>query len=332
MRHGCLIVALGSPAEPTPREIRRFLKPFLSDRRVVDFHPAIWWPVLHGIVLPFRPSRIAEQYESVWLPEGSPLTVHTIAQREHLANELPDVDVRYAMTYTSPSIPEALAEMDVDHLTILPLFPQYAPSTVAAVVDQVMDVYRNATAMPNLTIVSSWEEAPLYIEWQAEQLRTALAESPVDRVVFSYHGVPERPRHAPREYVAQCEATSRAIMARVGDVPFENTYQSKFGPGEWLSPATIDRMAEYPADGVQRIAMMTPGFFADCIETLEELDILNQQTFLEAGGESYVRVAPPNSDPITGPMLAEVYRMFAPSGAPADAPTGAPADSSVTHQ
>lgn len=317
MRHGCLIVALGSPAEPTPREIRRFLKPFLSDRRVVDFHPAIWWPVLHGIVLPFRPGRIAEQYEHVWLPDGSPLTVHTIAQRDHLARELPDVEVRYAMTYTSPSIPEALTEMDVDHLTILPLFPQYAPSTVAAVVDQVMDYYQDATAMPNLTIVSSWETAPLFIDWYAQQLRETLASNEVDRVVFSYHGVPERTPHAPDAYRAQCEATSAAIMELVdAEIPFENTYQSKFGPGEWLSPATINRMAQYPADGVRRIALCTPGFFADCIETSEELDVLNRNAFLAAGGETYVRVAPPNSDPEAGAILAEVYRTHVPQPAP----------------
>lgn len=313
MRHGCLIVALGSPAEPTPKEIRRFLKPFLSDRRVVDFHPIIWWPVLHGIVLPFRPGRIAEQYESVFLPEGSPLTVHTIAQRDHLATELPDVDVRYAMTYTSPSIPEQLEAMaDLDHLTILPLFPQYAPSTVAAVVDQVMAYYQNATAMPHLTIVSSWETAPTFVDWYAQQLRETLAETPVDRVVFSYHGVPERAPHAPREYVAQCEATTNAIIESAGvAVPFENTYQSKFGPGEWLSPATIDRMAEIPADGGTRVALVTPGFFADCIETAEELDVLNQEAFTAAGGQTYVRVAPPNSDPIAGAMLADVYRAHA---------------------
>ena len=311
MRRGCLIVALGSPAEPTPREIRRFLKPFLSDRRVVDFHPAIWWPVLHGIVLPLRPGRIAGQYENVWLPEGYPLTVHTIAQRDHLAAELLDVDVRYAMTYTSPSIRQVLTEMDVDHLTILPLFPQFAPSTVAAVIDQVTAYYRDANRMPHLTIVSSWETSPLFIDWHAQRLRETLAENEVDRIVFSYHGVPQRAPHAPREYLAQCEATTNAIMTLVGDIPFENTYQSKFGPGEWLTPATIKRMEQFPSDGVRRIAVCTPGFFADCIETSEELDVLNQRAFLDAGGKKYVRVAPPNSAPIVGAILAEVYRAHA---------------------
>ena len=319
MRHGCLIIALGSPAEPTPREIRRFLRPFLSDRRVVDFHPALWAPILHGIVLPFRPGRIAEQYENVWLPEGSPLTVHTMAQREHLANELPGVDVRYAMTYTSPTIAEVLSQMDVDHLTILPLFPQYAPSTVAAVADQVMAFYQGSTTMPHLTLVSSWERSPTYINWHAEQLRHTLATANVDRIVFSFHGVPKRARHAPQAYVAQCEATTHAIMARLGDAPFEITYQSKFGPGEWLSPATIDRMRALPADDVRNIAVCTPGFVADCIETSEELDVLNRNAFEAAGGETYVRVAPPNSEPIAGSMLAEVYRTHASSAAAATA-------------
>ena len=313
MRRGCLIVALGSPAEPTAKEIRRFLKPFLSDRRVVDFHPALWKPILHGMVLPFRPGKVAEPYQNVWLPDGSPLTVHTKAQREHLAAALPEVDVRYAMTYTSPSIAEQLEAMaELDHLTILPLFPQYAVSTVAPIVDQVAAYYQRATAMPNLTIISSWETSPAFIDWHAQQVRETLSATEVDRLVFSYHGVPKRAVHAPDAYAAQCVATTNAIMERAGvDVPFEVTFQSKFGPGEWLSPATITRMAELPADGVRRVALATPGFFADCIETSDELDVLNQDAFRAAGGETYVRVAPPNSDPITGPMLAEVYRTHA---------------------
>lgn len=279
---------------------------------MVDFHPALWRPILHGIVLPFRPGRIAEQYEGVWMPEGSPLTVHTIAQRDHLARELPGVDVQYAMTYTEPSIPEVLSRMDVDHITVLPLFPQYAPSTVAAVVDQVMEYYQGATSMPHLTIVSSWETSSTYIAWHARRLAETCAATDVDRIVFSYHGVPARWRHAPEAYVAQCETTTNAIMDAVGEIPFEITFQSKFGPGEWLTPATIDRMAQLPSEGARRVAVCTPGFIADCLETSEELDVLNHKAFRDAGGEVFVRVAPPNSDPIAGAMLAEVYRAHAP--------------------
>lgn len=313
MRHGCLVVALGSPQEPTPSAIRRFLRPFLSDQRVVDFHPAAWLPILHGMVLPVRPGRIKEQYEAVWLEAGSPLTVHTLAQRDHLQESLPAVDVRYAMTYTAPSIETALTDWDVDALTVIPLFPQYAPSTVAPVMDQVMEYYQKSAWMPHLHLVQSWLDAPLYVQWHAQRLATALnTTESVDKVVFSYHGVPERAVHAPGPYRAQCETTTAAIIDAATEIldrpiPHETTFQSKFGPGSWLSPATIDRMAQLPREGARSIVMLTPGFVADCIETSYELDVLNKDEFLAAGGTSFTRIAPPNSDPEVGPMLAEVF-------------------------
>lgn len=330
MRRGCLIVALGSPAAPTKREIRRFLAPFLSDRRVVDFHPFVWQPILRGIVLPFRPGRIQAQYEHIWLSEGSPLTVHTKAQRDHLSGALPEVDVRYAMTYTSPSIPEVLSEMDVDELTVLPLYPQYAASTVAPVFDQVTEYYRSRSSMPTLHLVKSWETSPLLIEWYAREVHRTITAHELDRLVFSYHGVPERAVHAPEEYTGQCRATTEAIMDAVAEldpsaprVPFDITYQSKFGPGKWLTPATIDSMAAYPGNGVTRIGVATPGFFADCIETVDEIDILNRETFMNAGGKDFVCVAPPNSDIAVGPMLAEVYHAFTPDRSASTLPSHA---------
>lgn len=317
MRHGCLVVALGSPQEPTPAAIRRFLKPFLSDQRVVDFHPAAWLPILHGMVLPARPGKIREQYEAVWTDSGSPLTVHTLAQRDHLQDALPDVDVRYAMTYTAPSIETALTDWDVDAVTVIPLFPQYAPSTVAAVMDQVTAFYRASAWMPHLHLVQSWPDTPRYVNWHARQLARTLtaqeqSDQGADKVVFSYHGVPERAVHAPGPYRAQCETTTAAIVSAtqelVGhEIAHESTFQSKFGPGAWLAPATIDRMGQLPAEGVHNVVMLTPGFVADCIETSYELDVLNRDEFLAAGGSSFTRVAPPNSDPEVGLMLAEVF-------------------------
>lgn len=312
VRRGCLIVNLGSPEELSEASIRSFLRRFLSDRRVVDLPRVLWQPILRSFVLRKRPGRILEQYERVWTPEGSPLMAYTVAQRDQLAEQLDQVEVRYAMTYTSPSIVESLRDWLVDEVTVLPLFPQYAPSTVAPVIDQVAAFERAHPDGPVITTVRDWATQPEYVAWYAEQLGKAFADEPADKVVFSYHSVPERKRHGPAEYADRCRATTEAIIAHPDcpDSEWEITYQSTFGPGRWLGPATLDRAQALPGEGVRSVLVCSPGFVADCIETSYELRVLMAGAFTECGGERFRVLTPLNSDVRAGEILAAVYRRF----------------------
>ncbi|WP_455952369.1 ferrochelatase [Arcanobacterium haemolyticum] len=309
MKRGCLIVALGTPASPAVDDIKAFLRTFLSDPAVVDMPRWIWKPILNSIVLRFRPPKIASIYERVWTPEGSPLRVHTINQARHTQEQLDDVVVRWATTYTQPAISDVIAEMDVDELVVIPLYPQYTPSTVADIWRQLDEVERTPGA-PRIIRAESWYDDLEYITWHAAEIRSAIdsAAQPYDKIIFSFHGVPNRPAHRPDQYHDQCEVTTNAIMDRVGNVPWEMTFQSKFGPGKWLQPATIGRMAQLPSEGTRRILVVTPGFFSSCIETIDEIDLLNKEAFLNAGGQHFLSITPPDSTDAAGRILASVYR------------------------
>lgn len=307
-KYGCLLVALGTPASPEPSDIRDFLRAFLSDPAVVDFPRWLWNPILHQIILRVRPEKIAPTYASIWQADGSPLEVYTKAQCVQLAKALPEVEVKFAMTYTKPSIAQTVQEFaaeGTDEIVLIPLCPHYVPSTVA-------DIYRQtallnaAGDLPKISIVPQWSTQKEYIAWYRQQLREAIAEHRPERIIFSYHGVPQRKAHAPNLYQQQCWATTTAIMAEMPECAYEVTFQSKFGPGKWLQPATIDRMTQLPNQGTRRILLLTPGFLADCIETLDELDVLNQNAFTQAGGEHFARVAPLNADAAAGNILAQI--------------------------
>lgn len=304
---GLLIVNLGSPDSPAPSDVRAFLAKFLSDPRVVDFPRVVWLPILHGIVLRVRPRKSGAIYKTIWTPEGSPLVVHTKRQHQLLQEALPNWNVKYAMTYTSPSIDSALQEFEnegVDDITVLPLYAQTTPSSSGAVVDQVMDYYRNQQHHPHLRIIGKWPTQPDYVNWHAKQIAQRVhSDIPAPQMILlSYHGVPQRAAHKPKGYRQECLATSSAIetqLRKLGvDTPVLTTFQSKFGPGKWLRPATIDTMASLPDRGVTSVLVASPAFVSDCIETVDELDVLNQDAFKEAGGKHYQRVAPINDDPV----------------------------------
>ncbi|EPD30674.1 ferrochelatase [Gleimia europaea ACS-120-V-Col10b] len=304
---GLLIVNLGSPDSPAPSDVRAFLAKFLSDPRVVDFPRVVWLPILHGIVLRVRPRKSGAIYKTIWTPEGSPLVVHTKRQHQLLQEALPNWNVKYAMTYTSPSIDSALQEFEnegVDDITVLPLYAQTTPSSSGAVVDQVMDYYRNQQHHPHLRIIGKWPTQPDYVNWHAKQIAQRVhSDIPAPQMILlSYHGVPQRAAHKPEGYRQECLATSSAIetqLRKLGvDTPVLTTFQSKFGPGKWLRPATIDTMASLPDRGVTSVLVASPAFVSDCIETVDELDVLNQDAFKEAGGKHYQRVAPINDDPV----------------------------------
>ncbi len=319
MKKGCVIVALGTPKSLELTDISDFLRAFLSDPQVVDFPRWLWKPILEKIILRNRPAKIAHNYASIWLPAGSPLEVYTKTQAALLQEKLPEVAVTYAVTYLEPAIRDEickLSQQGITDITVIPLYPQYTPSTVGDIYRQIAQVRADFPQLM-VRIAQSWETLAEYVDFYVEQLQQVLEVNSIEHLVFSYHGVPLRKAHQPVAYRAQCEATTNAIWqallasnpkAQYADkLSYETTFQSKFGPGKWLAPATIKRMKELPAGGKTRIAVLTPGFVSDCIETLEEIDIQNRQVFFAHGGKEFVFINPLNDAPVSGEVLAQVY-------------------------
>lgn len=294
-----LLVNLGSPNEPETKATRKYLRQFLSDRRVIEMHPALWRPILEGIILRVRPKDSAAKYRTVWGEEYSPLLAGTIAQTDYVAAALKgQAEVRYAMRYGSHGIAEMMDQAFADgyrKLLVVPLYPQYSGTTIASVTDE---VYRWNLARRDqfaLRVARSFQTDPGYIEAMAVALEAEWARvgqpnfGEGDRLVLSYHGIPKAMAKKGDPYPFECTETTQALRARLG-VPAAavmQTFQSKFGPAPWLLPATIDTMAELGAAGTRRVDVVCPGFVSDCLETLEEIDELNREAFEGAGGQEF---------------------------------------------
>ncbi len=294
-----LLINLGSPDEPEPRALRRYLRQFLSDRRVIETHPLLWRPILEGIILRVRPRRSAEKYRLIWGPDGAPLVQHTRAQVEHLADALGTrAEVDFAMVYGNPSIPDALDRIQRQGYTrvlVVPLYPQYSATTVAAALDQVAQWSLRSRDQLELRQVRSFPTDPGYVEALASALEGHWQThgrpdfSNGDRLVISYHGVPTAMVTNGDPYETECRATTQALLDRLGlDAgSVAHTYQSKFGPASWLEPATIDTVAHLGGNGNSRVDVVCPGFVSDCLETLEEIDMENRKAFSNAGGREF---------------------------------------------
>lgn len=309
MTNGCLIVNLGSPEKPTVEGIRTFLSRMLSDRHVVNLTPLLWKPILHGIILRVRPKKLIPLYERIWTNKGSPLVSITESQREKLQKRLPDVEVRHAFCYSSPSIEEALANWDIETLTVVPLYPQVATSTVLPVFDRILDYYtEHPSEHPHVVFASSYATEPNMIAWYQSEIRRRIQKNPVDEVLLSFHGVPKRRSHLAEHYKAQCRATRDAIASGVPEVKVSMSFQSKFGPLEWLGPSTAEVLEGLPSRGTKRLLVATPAFVADCLETLEEIKVENRDRFLEAGGSYYDVISPINDADSFVDTLFNVYQ------------------------
>lgn len=308
-QHGILLVNLGTPDAPTPAAVRRYLSEFLHDHRVVDMSRWLWCPLLHGIILPLRSPRVACLYQSVWTDDGSPLLAFSRRQQAALTKLLAEREmacpVELGMTYGQPSIAQALDALQaqgVTHLTVLPLFPQYSSSTTAAVWDRLSKALRTRRNLPAIRFIRDYHDNPLYIAALAEKLRRSLPAQDSgawpDKLLFSFHGLPQRYVDEGDEYARQCEVTAQAVADELGLTPeqWQLSYQSRFGREEWLKPYTDQTLTVWPAQGVRKIAVVCPGFAADCLETLEEIAEQNQHTFLQAGGEQFTYVAALNDD------------------------------------
>ena len=301
-RIGVLLVNLGTPDAPDAGSVKRYLKQFLSDKRVVEIPALIWQPILRGFVLTTRPKKSAHAYGLVWGPDGSPLAAITKAQTAALQGAFgPDVTVDYAMRYGSPSIPDQLAAMKAvgcERILIAPLYPQYCAATTATANDDAFAALMAMRWQPALRTLPPYHDDPAYIGALAASVEAGLAalDFVPDAIVTSFHGMPQRTLELGDPYHCQCRKTARLLGAALGR-DLVTTFQSRFGRAKWLEPATDVTLEALPATGVKKIAILAPGFSADCLETLEELAIRGRESFLGAGGTHFAYLPCLNARP-----------------------------------
>lgn len=295
---GVLIVNLGTPEAPTVRAIRKYLAEFLWDPRVVELPRALWWIILHAVVLQLRPRQKAEAYAKIWMDEGSPLLVISKKQESALQAALENicagrVKVTLAMRYGRLSIASALQVLRANNarrILIFPLYPQYSATTTASTFDALAKALGQLRWLPEIRMVNSYAADAEYIDACAEQIRSYWAHHPrSQKLLLSFHGLPKRNLLQGDPYHCECQQTARLIAKRLGlqDEEWMLTFQSRFGIAEWLQPYTSETLKNLPAKGIKSVDVFCPGFPADCIETLEEIDMQNHQIFLRNGGESF---------------------------------------------
>lgn len=291
-----LLVNLGSPDSPTPAAVRPWLREFLSDPRVVELPRFIWKPVLWGVVLQTRPQRTAEAYAAIWDRDAndSPLRVITRAQTQAIADWLGDrAEVAFAMRYGTPAIGSEVRRLRAagcDRILVAPLYPQYSSATTGTVLEELFRVLAEERWMPAIRTLAPYYDHPVHIAALRRQVEAALAALPFapERLVMSFHGMPATTLTKGDPYHCQCQKTARLLGEALGLADrVEVTFQSRFGPAEWLQPYTEPRLLELAASGVKRVAVLCPGFSADCLETLEEIAIEARDAFLAAGGTDY---------------------------------------------
>ena len=295
-RIGVVLVNLGTPDDLSPKSVRRYLKEFLSDRRVVEIPRLIWWPLLNGIILNTRPKKSARAYAKVWMQDvdDSPLRHYTRQQADKLTAAMPNVEVVWAMRYGQPNIAKGLTELQAkgcDRIVVLPMYPQYSATTNATVSDAVFDHLKTLRWQPTVRIAHPWYRSDHYIGAITRQLKARLAQrsKAPEKIILSFHGLPERFIESGDPYQCHCLVTGRLIAEAIG-WPAEDvlvTFQSRFGKAKWIEPYTNATLTALPSKGVKDILVLTPGFVVDCLETLEEIGMEGKEVFEQAGGEQY---------------------------------------------
>ncbi|MGH8041744.1 MAG: ferrochelatase [Rudaea sp.] len=286
-----LLLNLGTPDSPTPVAVRRYLAQFLSDPRVIDYPRWLWWPILQGVILPLRPRRSAHAYAKIWTAQGSPLLVHSRALCERVATACPSLRVELAMTYGEPGVPTRVAHLlaaGVRRLLLLPLFPQYSAASTAAALDSVFAALRTQRRLPQIRSIVDYHAAPDYIQALAASVEKYwFTHGRGERLVLSFHGIPERYVRSGDPYHEQCLTTARLLAARLGiaDVAINVCFQSRVGREAWLAPYTDATLVQLGQDGVRHAQVLCPGFAVDCLETLEEIALRARDQFTAAGGE-----------------------------------------------
>jgi len=297
-RTGVLLINLGTPDAPTAQALRPYLKEFLSNPRVIEIPKLIWWPILHGFILPFRPKASAEKYAKVWMPEGSPLKVHTERQtkllREALQTRLQNPPiVEYAMNIGKPSVATVIAKMQdqgCERILIIPLFPQYAASSTAAAMDNVFSVLNRMRNLPSIRTVKQYHDHPAYIAALAQNVRDYWdTHGRPNKLIISFHGTPRASLDKGDPYHCACQKTGRLLAEALAleSNQYSVCFQSRFGKAKWLTPYTAATLMQLGKEQMQRVDVICPGFVSDCLETLEEIAIEAKNTFIQSGGKEF---------------------------------------------
>lgn len=317
---GLLVVNLGTPDGPDPKSVKRYLGEFLSDKRVIEIPQIVWQPILRGIILNTRPKKSAKAYSKVWLDDGSPLAVITRDQAAGLQARLGDqVVVRYAMRYGSPAIADELTKLQeegCERILLAPLYPQYSAATTATVVDKAAETLGEKRWQASLRTLPPYHDDPAYIDALAQDITRQLSalDFTPEVLLLSFHGMPQRTLELGDPYHCHCRKTARLLSEKLAQIPdyadlrIETSFQSRFGPAQWLEPATDDMLEAEGAKGTKSIAIAAPGFSADCVETLEELAIEGKAQFEEAGGEQLAVLSCLNTSDAGMDMLEAIMR------------------------
>ena len=293
---GVLLINLGTPDSTTWLDIRKYLKEFLSDRRVIEVNPFVWKIILNLFILTFRPSKTAHAYKKIWRKESneSPLLYFTRNQANKLGNKIggDKIIVDFAMRYGNPSIKSRLHKLKssgCENIIILPLYPQYAAATTATVCDQVYKCLMKMRWQPSLQVIPHYESEPIYIEALVNSIKNKIKEInwKPDLIISSYHGIPKTYFDKGDPYHCYCHKTTRLMKENFNQVEIQTTFQSRFGPQEWLTPYTDKTLEALPGKGIKNLLVICPGFASDCVETLEEINIQGRESFMESGGKNF---------------------------------------------
>ena len=293
---GVLLINLGTPDSTSWFDIRKYLKEFLSDRRVIEVNPIIWQIILNLIILTFRPSKTAKAYKEIWMKDEnmSPLLYYTKKQTEKTSEYFKgeNLIIDFAMRYGNPSIKSKIAKLQsegCEKLVILPLYPQYAAATTATVCDEVYRTLMNMRWQPSLQIIPHYESHPLYIEALVNSINKKISEIDwkPDLILASYHGIPKKYFDKGDPYHCYCHKTTRLMAEKFNTIEIKTTFQSRFGPQEWLQPYTDKTLESLPKSGKKNVLAICPGFSSDCVETLEEILIQGKESFMDSGGKNF---------------------------------------------
>jgi len=306
---GVLLTNIGTPDSPTPSAVRRYLKEFLTDSRVVEIPQFIWFPILYGLILPFRAKKSAKLYQKIWTEEGSPLLCLSQKLSDTLAKQL-QIPVALGMHYGKPSIASAMDELkkkNVEKILILPLYPQYSATTTASTFDFVARALKKWRVIPEIRTIKDYADHPLYIKALAESIRSAHKSQ---RILFSFHGIPRRFIEAGDIYKQRCETTI-ALLAKelsLNTNQYSLTFQSRLGKAEWLTPYTDQTLRTLPQQDITDIQVICPGFAVDCLETLEEMAIKGKQQFFDHGGKLFQYIPALNDSHDHIELLSELIK------------------------
>jgi len=310
---GVLLVNLGTPDAPTTSAVKRYLKQFLSDRRVVEIPPIIWQPILRGIILNTRPQKSAKAYAKVWTDKGSPLAFFTAGQADALQARMGDsADVLYAMRYGNPSVADQLAAMKAagcNRILIAPMYPQYSGATTGTVLDEAYAALTSMRWHPAIRTLPAYHDDAAYIIALKTSIEASLArlDFEPDAIVISFHGMPERTLQLGDPYHCHCQKTARLLSEAMGRA-LVVSFQSRFGRAKWLEPATDDTLMRLAREGTKKVAIFAPGFSVDCLETLEELAMQGHEQFEEAGGTHYAYLPCLNDSDVGMDMVERIIR------------------------